>query len=191
MAPLYLTLPVRTAHVTTNPDLGYACHSVVKRFHATDSLNFAVDPSTGILRSVADVWTPFWSIRSYPSRRIDAGGKQVVNLAIDGAPNKGTALVAERDRLSYDWALYVGDDENDEDTFALDGNTVPFESEKSRAHAPGTTCARRVRLTSFSQDSFDSKRQSRSRGVPYSRSAQGFTDLGLVSSVAHGSGITI
>jgi len=52
------------------------------------------------------------------------GGKQVVNLAVEGAPHKGEALAAERDRLGCNWVLYVGDDENDEDAFALDGNIV-------------------------------------------------------------------
>ena len=49
------------------------------------------------------------------------GGKQVVNIVVDGAPNKGEALIAERKRLRCDWVLYVGDDENDEDAFAVPG----------------------------------------------------------------------
>jgi trehalose 6-phosphate phosphatase len=53
------------------------------------------------------------------------GGKQVVNLMVDRAPDKGEALAAERDRLRCTWVLYVGDDENDEDAFALDGNVIP------------------------------------------------------------------
>jgi trehalose 6-phosphate phosphatase len=52
------------------------------------------------------------------------GGKQVINLVVTGAPNKGDALAAERDRLGCDWVLYVGDDANDEDAFALSGNIV-------------------------------------------------------------------
>jgi len=52
------------------------------------------------------------------------GGKQVVNLVLTGAPNKGDALAAERDRLGCNWVLYVGDDANDEDAFALSGNVV-------------------------------------------------------------------
>jgi trehalose 6-phosphate phosphatase len=52
------------------------------------------------------------------------GGKQVVNLVADNAPNKGDALAAERDRLGCTWVLYVGDDENDEEAFALGGNVV-------------------------------------------------------------------
>ena len=64
------------------------------------------------------------------------GGKQVVNLAVDGAPHKGEALAAERDRLGCNWVLYVGDDENDEDAFALDGNVVPVRIGRKRlSHA--------------------------------------------------------
>jgi len=48
------------------------------------------------------------------------GGKQVVNILPNGAPHKGIALELERDRLHCDTALYVGDDETDEDVFALD-----------------------------------------------------------------------
>ena len=43
---------------------------------------------------------------------------------LESTPHKGQALAAERDRLGCDWVLYVGDDENDEDAFALDGNIV-------------------------------------------------------------------
>jgi trehalose 6-phosphate phosphatase len=48
------------------------------------------------------------------------GGRQVVNLLPDGAPHKGIALGAVRERLGCDTALYVGDDETDEDVFARD-----------------------------------------------------------------------
>jgi trehalose 6-phosphate phosphatase len=47
-------------------------------------------------------------------------GKQVVNLLPEGAPHKGLALQAARDRLGCDTAVYVGDDEADEDVFSLD-----------------------------------------------------------------------
>lgn len=52
------------------------------------------------------------------------GGKQVVNLVADKAPHKGDALAIERERLGCNWVLYVGDDDNDEDAFALRGNLV-------------------------------------------------------------------
>jgi len=64
------------------------------------------------------------------------GGKQVMNLIADNAPNKGDALGAERDRLGCSWVLYVGDDENDEDAFALSGNVVSVRvGRKIRSHA--------------------------------------------------------
>jgi len=64
------------------------------------------------------------------------GGKQVVNLVVDRAPDKGEALAAERNRLGCNWVLYVGDDENDEDAFALGGNVVPVRiGRKQRSHA--------------------------------------------------------
>jgi trehalose 6-phosphate phosphatase len=52
-----------------------------------------------------------------PARVI--GGKQVFNLLPEGAPHKGMALERERDRLRLDTAVYVGDDETDEDVFGL------------------------------------------------------------------------
>ena len=48
------------------------------------------------------------------------GGKQVVNILPAGAPHKGLALERARARLGCDTAVYVGDDETDEDVFALD-----------------------------------------------------------------------
>lgn len=64
------------------------------------------------------------------------GGKQVVNLAPSSAPNKGDALAAERDRLACAWVLYVGDDETDENAFALNGNVVSVRvGRKLRSHA--------------------------------------------------------
>jgi trehalose 6-phosphate phosphatase len=48
------------------------------------------------------------------------GGKQVVNLVPVGAPDKGDALERERERLRCDTAIYVGDDDTDEDVFRLD-----------------------------------------------------------------------
>jgi trehalose 6-phosphate phosphatase len=47
------------------------------------------------------------------------GGKQVVNLVPPQAPHKGLALEAARRRAGCDTALYVGDDDTDEDVFAL------------------------------------------------------------------------
>ncbi len=47
------------------------------------------------------------------------GGKMVVNLVPAGTPHKGVALERERRRLGCEAALYVGDDETDEDVFSL------------------------------------------------------------------------
>ncbi len=64
------------------------------------------------------------------------GGKQVVNLVVDQAPDKGDALAFERDRLRCNWVLFVGDDENDENAFALSGNVVPVRiGRRERSHA--------------------------------------------------------
>ncbi len=48
------------------------------------------------------------------------GGTQVVNILPKGAPHKGMALERERKRLGCEAAIYVGDDDTDEDVFALD-----------------------------------------------------------------------
>lgn len=48
------------------------------------------------------------------------GGKLVVNVLPSGAPHKGIALEREREGWGCDTAIYVGDDETDEDVFALD-----------------------------------------------------------------------
>jgi trehalose 6-phosphate phosphatase len=46
-------------------------------------------------------------------------GKQVVNVLPPGAPHKGVALERMRSQMSCDTAIYVGDDDTDEDAFAL------------------------------------------------------------------------
>ncbi len=48
------------------------------------------------------------------------GGKQVVNVLPADAPHKGVALAQQRSRLHCETAIYVGDDETDEDVFTLD-----------------------------------------------------------------------
>jgi trehalose 6-phosphate phosphatase len=48
-------------------------------------------------------------------------GKMVVNLLPAGASNKGKALLTLCKRLRCESAIYVGDDDNDEDVFALAG----------------------------------------------------------------------
>jgi trehalose 6-phosphate phosphatase len=46
------------------------------------------------------------------------GGKELVNLLPQGAPDKGFALEEQRVRFGCERAIYVGDDETDEDAFA-------------------------------------------------------------------------
>ena len=48
------------------------------------------------------------------------GGKLVLNVLPIGAPDKGVALEMARTRLGCDTAVYIGDDDTDEDVFALD-----------------------------------------------------------------------
>jgi trehalose 6-phosphate phosphatase len=47
------------------------------------------------------------------------GGKQAVNLVHRDAPHKGVALERARRLLACDCAIYVGDDETDEDAFTV------------------------------------------------------------------------
>ena len=47
------------------------------------------------------------------------GGKLVVNLVVRDAPHKGLALEHQRVAFACDTAIYVGDDETDEDIFRL------------------------------------------------------------------------
>ncbi len=46
------------------------------------------------------------------------GGKAVINVAPRSASHKGDALMAILGLLEYEQAIYVGDDENDEEAFA-------------------------------------------------------------------------
>jgi len=80
-----------------------------------------------------------------PGARI-VEGKMVVNVLPAGAPDKGTALITLCKRLRCESAIYVGDDENDEDVFALasDGQLLGIRvghSRRSRAayFLPGQT----------------------------------------------------
>lgn len=47
------------------------------------------------------------------------GGKQVINLVPSQAPDKGMALERARAQLRCEAAIYVGDDDTDEDVFCL------------------------------------------------------------------------
>ena len=56
------------------------------------------------------------AVRELPSARL-IGGKDVVNVLPEGAPHKGLALESLRRRAGCDTAIYVGDDQTDEDVF--------------------------------------------------------------------------
>jgi trehalose 6-phosphate phosphatase len=66
-------------------------------------------------------------------------GKESVSIVSQRAPHKGTALLAAAARLGFDKALYVGDDETDEDVFALSPEALPVFSirvgRRNRSHA--------------------------------------------------------
>lgn len=58
-----------------------------------------------------------------PSPRILLG-KDIVNVVPGGAPHKGVALLELMHRLNRTTALYVGDDETDEDVFSLPDSRI-------------------------------------------------------------------
>jgi trehalose 6-phosphate phosphatase len=62
--------------------------------------------------------------RILPGARL-VGGKQVINVVPRGAPDKGLAVERERRRRHCDKVVYIGDDETDENVFAL-GRTGRF-----------------------------------------------------------------
>jgi trehalose 6-phosphate phosphatase len=59
----------------------------------------------------------FCATAGLPRARV-FGGKDVVNVVPQRAPHKGIALETERGRLGCTKAIYVGDDETDEDVFS-------------------------------------------------------------------------
>jgi trehalose 6-phosphate phosphatase len=65
-------------------------------------------------------------------------GKRVVNVVPSAAPNKGTVLVRERERLGCRRALYVGDDCTDKDVFDLG---EPERLLSVRVGEPQSSCA--------------------------------------------------
>ena len=91
------------------------------------------------------------------------GGKQVLNVLPAGAPGKGQALERARARLGCDTAVYVGDDETDEDVFALDqpGRLLAIRVGRKRAPRPPTSSGRRRRSTACSGASWPSGRSLR------------------------------
>lgn len=64
-------------------------------------------------------------------------GKSVINLVPPGAPHKGVALLEAMMTLNLKCALYIGDDDTDEDVFSLpDTNIISIRvGEKRASHA--------------------------------------------------------
>jgi trehalose 6-phosphate phosphatase len=56
--------------------------------------------------------------RALPGARL-VGGKRVVNIVPEGAPDKGRAIERARHELKCEKVIYVGDDTTDEDVFAI------------------------------------------------------------------------
>lgn len=78
------------------------------------------------------------------------GGKQAVNLVPRNAPHKGMALERARRLLACDCAVYVGDDDTDEDAFRV----APTERLLSiRIGATRTSGARYYLKTQYEMDS--------------------------------------
>jgi len=74
-----------------------------------------------------------------PSARI-LEGKMVVNLLPAGAPDKGTAVLGLCRRLRCTAVIYVGDDDNDEDAFALAGKLPLLGIRVGRSRRSRATC---------------------------------------------------
>jgi trehalose 6-phosphate phosphatase len=93
------------------------------------------------------------------------GGKQVVNVVPVGGPHKGIALERERDRLRCDTAIYVGDDETDEDVFALDqpGRLLSIRVGAKKASSAGYYIARQASIDGFLRSLVDLRRSSEQR----------------------------
>lgn len=51
-------------------------------------------------------------------------GKSIINLVPSGSPHKGVALLELMSKLNLNAAMYVGDDDTDEDVFSLPDETV-------------------------------------------------------------------
>ena len=77
-------------------------------------------------------------------------GKAVVNVIPPGTPHKGTALLELMRQLKCEAALYVGDDDTDEDVFSLpDERSSPCGSGKRPPRRPGTILKRNPRSSIY------------------------------------------
>jgi trehalose 6-phosphate phosphatase len=77
------------------------------------SLSIHYRRATQKRQAMAAIWD---AVGELPSARL-IGGKDVVNVLPEGAPHKGLALETLRRRAGCDTAIYVGDDQTDEDVF--------------------------------------------------------------------------
>jgi trehalose 6-phosphate phosphatase len=59
------------------------------------------------------------AVKALPGAHL-VGGKQVINVVPRGAPDKGRAVEGLRRKRKYDHVIYVGDDETDENAFAME-----------------------------------------------------------------------
>jgi trehalose 6-phosphate phosphatase len=77
-------------------------------------------------RACADTTAAAVQVRAAAELLVGArlvGGKAVLNIVVEGAPNKGIALMRLRAKLGNPAAVFVGDDDTDEDAFALTRDT--------------------------------------------------------------------
>ena len=93
--------------------LRLADHSGIRIEDKRLSLSIHYRRATPKRRALAAIWD---AVRELPSARL-IGGKDVVNVLPEGAPHKGLALENLRRRAGCDTAIYVGDDQTDEDVF--------------------------------------------------------------------------
>jgi trehalose 6-phosphate phosphatase len=63
------------------------------------------------------------TLRRYERQIRIVGGKEVLNVLPEGAPNKGTALLDIVRKQEQERAIYIGDDVTDEDVFNLHNST--------------------------------------------------------------------
>jgi trehalose 6-phosphate phosphatase len=96
------------------------------------------------------------------------GGKLVVNVVPQRAPHKGTALERFRQRLGCETAFFLGDDETDEDVFALAraGRLVAVRVGRSRATAAAYYVARQSDVDELLRRLIDLRRGSLARSRP-------------------------
>jgi len=79
-------------------------------------------------------------------------GKDIVNVIPEGAPHKGVALLELMHQLNSTTALYVGDDETDEDVFSLpDTRIVTVRVGRKKTSAARFYLKRQAEITSLLQ----------------------------------------